>query len=96
MSLPCLGIGVMFAVFQIAGMMLEFMERVKSLARKLVAIGPRCLRCLMLMRSGPSELLSLAVEMASETCVELIVMFSVWREEVCLSVTLFVLLVLWV
>ena len=55
-SLFGFGIGMTDAVFHIVGMMLWFSERLYNLVRYCIACGPRCLRCLMLIRSGPSEL----------------------------------------
>ena len=49
MSLFCLGIGMMLAVFQFEGIWLVLRDRVKILVRNVMAVGPRCLRCLMLM-----------------------------------------------
>jgi len=55
----------MCAVFQIRGIVLVLIERLKMHVRYLTACGPKCLRCLMLMPSGPTELLFFAFLMAS-------------------------------
>ena len=56
LSLFYFGMG-MCAVFQMAGMMFLLSARLKSELRYCVFGGSRCFRCVMLMLSGPSELL---------------------------------------
>ena len=50
-------IEMIFAFFQDCGIMLLFITILYIEARYFIAIGPRCLRCLMLILSGPVELL---------------------------------------
>ena len=49
---------------------------------------PRCLRCLMLMLSGPVELLFLDCVIAFLVCVVLMSIGVVWSFRVCLSILL--------
>ena len=43
-------------------------ERLKISVRYSIARGPKCLRCFLLMLSGPVELLFLLFRIASEIC----------------------------
>ena len=63
-SLLGFGIGLILAVFQGVGMVLVFSEMLYMCVRKVSAVLPRCLRCLMFMPSGPVELLLRACLMA--------------------------------
>ena len=91
-SLLGLGIGMIFASFQIWGMMLLFRERLYIVVRYWMAIGPRCFRCFMFILSGPVELLFLAALSAVIVCSGVMVM---GVEERCLIFLMsFLLLVL--
>ena len=57
---PGLGIGMIFACFQVLGIVFVLMEMLNMCVRYLMAVGPRCFRCLMFMLSGPVELLFFA------------------------------------
>ena len=50
-----LSMGITLAVFQMLGMVLCCMEWLKMLVSALMACGPRCLRCMWDMPSGPVE-----------------------------------------
>jgi len=67
-SLLGLRIGTILASFQMCGMVLLLSALVRSCLRYSMAIGPRCLRCFMLMLSGPVELLFFADFKAFVTC----------------------------
>jgi hypothetical protein len=58
-----------------------------------MAMGPRCFRCLMLMLSGPEELLLVALRMASKVCVLVMVIVVEDKDLVCLSILRLSLLV---
>ena len=57
-----------FRKFPNYGIMLLFIERLKISVRYSIARGPKCLRCFILMLSGPVELLFLLFRIASEIC----------------------------
>ena len=59
---------MMCAVFQMAGIMFLLSARLTSEVRCCVACGPKCFDCLMLMLSGPSELLVLLFLIAWSVC----------------------------
>ena len=54
--------------------------------RNEIAFGPRCCRCLMLILSGPHELLVLLVLIASCVCSVVMVMVGCSSFRICLSV----------
>ena len=60
-------LGSMWASFQMCGMVFVLSARLKMCVRYCVAIGPRCLRCCMLMLSGPTEVFVLLFLMAVDT-----------------------------
>ena len=60
------GIGMMLASFHMCGMVLVLRARLKVLVRYVRSSGPMCLRCLILMPSGPVELLFLLFRMAAD------------------------------
>ena len=60
-----------------------------------MASGPRCLRCLMFMPSGPVELLFVLFEMASCTCVVVSCISSVGRFLIVWSMCLLILFLLY-
>ena len=62
----CHCIGMMLASFHMCGMVLVLRVRLKVLVRYVRPNGPMCLRCLMLMPSGPVELLFLLFRMAAD------------------------------
>ena len=64
-SLLGLGIGMILANFHIWGMMLWLRARFNKLVKYWMANGPRCFRCLMLILSGPVELLFDALVIAA-------------------------------
>ena len=66
-SLFGFSIGTILASFQIWGIILLFRDFVSNCLRYSLAKGPRCLRCFMLMLSGPVELLFFADLMACMT-----------------------------
>ena len=66
---------------------------VQSCVKKLSPRGPRCFRCLMLVLSGPVELLFLLFLIASWTCDLVSCIYVVLSLLMFLSTTLFVLLV---
>ena len=63
------GMGMIVARFQRWGIVLVLRAMLSMFVRYLMASGPRCLRCLMFMSSGPVELLFVLFEMANFTCV---------------------------
>jgi len=67
-SLLGLRIGTILASFQMWGIVLVLRAFASNDLRYSVAIGPRCCRCLILMLSGPVELLFLVDFMACMTC----------------------------
>ena len=56
-SLLGLGIGIILATFQLCGTVLVLSAVLYISVSSVSAFGPRCLRCLILMLSGPVELL---------------------------------------
>ena len=80
-SLFGFGIGIIFAVFHIWGMVFVFSVNVSSLVRYSIDSGPRFLRCWMHMLSGPVDVLFLACFIAMRVCVFVIMIFYVpkWR-----------------
>ena len=68
MSLPCLGIGIILAIFHVCGIVFELSEMLNIVVRYVSAVFRSCLRCLIFMLSGPVELLFLACLVASEVC----------------------------
>lgn len=69
-----LRIGTILASFQICGIVFVFSELLYSFVRYVVASGPRCFRCFMLMLSAPVELLFLLALIAAVTCSGVIAM----------------------
>ena len=65
-SLSGFSIGMMLASFHMCGMVLVLRARLNVLVRYVRPSGPMCLRCLMLMPSGPVELLFLLFRMAAD------------------------------
>ena len=60
-SLPGLRIGIIFCYFPcVWDCVCVERERLNIAVRYVIAVTPRCLRCLMFMLSGPVELLFLA------------------------------------
>ena len=51
------GMGIILATFHMCGMVFVFSEMLNICVRRVIALGPRCFKCLMLMLSGPVELL---------------------------------------
>ena len=92
-SLFGLGMGMMFASFQVCGMMLWFNDMLSSFVRYASPRGPMCLRCLMFMLLGPVELLFLLCCIASWTCLMVNVMVCVCSLRIFLSVMRFDLFV---
>ena len=64
-SLFGFGIGMIFANFQICGIVFVFKARFSMSVRYWIAIGPKCFRCLMFRLSGPTEFLFLVFLIAS-------------------------------
>jgi len=60
-------IGMILANFQVLGILLFCSEKLKMSVKALMASGPRCLRCLLDMPSGPVEEVFLETRMASVT-----------------------------
>jgi len=94
LSLCGLGIGIVLALFHMCGMLFVFSTMLNRCVRCLIAVGPKCFRCLMFMSSGPVELLFLCCFIAVRVCS--VVMFMFWQCSflMCLSVSLFALFVL--
>jgi len=88
-SLFGLGMGIILATFQMFGIVLVFRAVLKMCVRSVMASGPKCLRCLMLMSSGPVELLFGECFIAVVICSFVIVMGSVCSLRICLSILLF-------
>ena len=61
--------GINVARFQRWGIVLVFRAVLYMFVKYLMASDPRCLRCLMLMPSGPVEMLFVLFEIANCTCV---------------------------
>ena len=94
MSLCGFGMGMVLPLFHMCGMLFVLSTVLYRWVRCRMAIGPRCLRCLMLMLSGPVELLFRCCCSAACVCVVVMFMSSLRSFLVCLSVFLFVLCVL--
>ena len=69
-------LGSMCASFQMCGMVFVLSARLNKCVMYWMAIGPRCLRCCMLMLSGPTEVFVLLFLIAMVTSFGVIVMFS--------------------
>ena len=92
-SLFGLGIGMILASFRICGMSFVFRDMLKKYVRYFMATGPRCFRCLILILSGPVELLFGALDIASDTWAGVMRMVGDVIDFVCLFVFLFVVLI---
>ena len=68
MSLLGLGIGMMLASFHTLGLLLSLSAALYMFVRYFSPFLPMCLRCFMLMLSGPFELLFLLLLIAAWTC----------------------------
>ena len=55
-GLPGLSNGIITEFFQISGIVLVLTEMLKILVRKAMPFGPRCLRCRLVILSGPAAL----------------------------------------
>ena len=93
MSLLGIGIGTMFANFQMCGIMLLLRAVLNMLVRNANPRGPNYFRCLMLSWSGPCELLFLVLFNAFWICVVVSVMLYPYIFWVALLMDLFVLFV---
>jgi len=93
-SLFGLGMGMMFASFQVCGMMLLFSAMFSSLVRYTSPMGPRCFRCLMFRFAGPVLFVILLCFIACWTSMVLSVIVSVCSLRTFLSMALFDLCVL--
>ena len=62
-------IGMMVAVFQDAGIWLLLHDKLNISVSMSIAVGPRCLRCMFDISSGPVDLEFLAFLINSLTCV---------------------------
>ena len=87
-SLFGLGIGMVFDVFQMLGMVLVFSDVLYICVRSVSALWPRCFKCFMFMLSGPVELLFRAFCIACLVCSMVISMGVVFRRLVFLSMCL--------
>lgn len=83
---PGFGMGIMLDNFQMCGIMLVLSAMLYVCVRYWIASGPKCLRCLMLMLSGPVLLLVLAACIADVVCSVVISMLSDLSLDVSLSV----------
>ena len=52
--MPGLGMGIIVAIFQMEGTSVLAIDRLKRAVRKLIAMGPKCLRNRILILSGPT------------------------------------------
>ena len=95
-SLFGFGMGMIFAVFQVLGIVLVFNDLLYMCVRRESALVLRCLRCLTLILSGPVELLFLACLMACVVLSMVIWMGVVFRALVFLSILRLLGFVLWV
>ena len=77
LSLLGFGMGIVFAVFHIVGMLFVFSEMLYMCVSSVIALGPRCFRCLMFMLSGPVELLFFECLIACFVCSSVMCMCSV-------------------
>lgn len=85
----------MVALFQMCGIVLVLSAMLYMFVRYLMAEGPKCLRCLMLMPSGPVELLLVLSEMADCIWVVVRCVLSVTKFLTLRSIHLLILLVLY-
>ena len=90
MSLLGFGMGIVFAFFHIIGMMFVLSDMLYMCVSRVIALGPRCFRCLMFVLSGPVELLVFECLMACFVCSSVISMCSVGSCFVFRSIFLFV------
>ena len=90
LSLLGFGMGTVFAVFQIIGMMFVLSDMLYMCVSSAIALGPRCFRCLMFMLSGPVELLFFESLIACFVCSSVMCMCSVGSPFVLRSIFLFV------
>ena len=84
--------GMIVACFQRWGIVFVLKAMLYMFVRYLVASGPRCLRCLMFMPSGPMELLFMLFEMDNCTCVVVSCIYSVRKVLIVWSMYLLILL----
>ena len=78
LSLFCLCIGMIFAVFHRCGMSFLFIAFMYMFVRYVIASGPRCFRCCMFMLSGPVELFVLLFLIAVIVCVSVMLNVLFW------------------
>ena len=93
-SLLGLGMGTIFASFQVLGIVLVFSATLYICVRSSSASDPKCFKCLMFVLSGPVELFVLDLVMAVLTCSAVICMGVLCSFLIFLSVILFCLFVL--
>ena len=82
--------GIVFAVFHIIGMMFVLSDMLYMCVSRVIAVGPRCFRCLMFVLSGPVELLLFECFMACFVCSSVMSKCSVESSFVFRSIFLFV------
>ena len=88
-SLFGFGMGMIATCFQRWGIVLLLKAMLYMFVRHLMASGPRCLRCLMFIPSGPVELFMM-FEMANCTCVVVSHISSVGRVLIVWSICLLI------
>lgn len=93
LSLLGFSMGIIFAVFHMFGMLFVLSVVLYRCVISVIALGPRCFKCLMFMLSGPVELLFLECLMACLVCSSVICMCSVGSLFVLRSIILFILCV---
>lgn len=90
LSLLGFGMGTVFAVFHIVGMLFVISDMLYMCVISVIALGPRCFRCLIFVLSGPVELLFLECLMAFLVCSSVMCMPSVGSLFVLRSIFLLV------
>ena len=86
LSLLGLRMGMIFAVFQSCGMMFVFIVLLYSSVSVEMAMGPRCLICVLEMLSGPVDFLGFVCAMACVTCSVVMLMGCVGSVCMCLVI----------
>ena len=86
LSLLGLSMGIILAIFQFCGMVFVFIVLLYRSASVEMAIGPRCLMCVLEMLSGPVDFLGFVFAIACVTCPVVMLMGCVGSACMCLVI----------
>lgn len=86
LSLLGFSMGIILAVFQSCGMVLVFIALLYRSVSAEMAMGPKCLMCVLEMLSGPADFLGFDFAIAWVTCSVVMVMGCVGSACICLAI----------